>query len=414
MGTFRRGLLLLLAIIIPTLCCAALNVGIGKADITPAIGTPSAGYAERKGEGMQGVHDPLLAIALFIDNGEKQIILCSVDHLGFTHEMVQDIIQQVHAVPQLKQSEIYIASSHTHSGGGAYLNIPLLGEGLAGPYNSEVTKFYVGRTVEAILQASQNLIPAKFGIGYGKAENLSTYRGLWPIGITPVSDVAVIKVTKLDETPIAVLFNYAVHPTVLESRNRLFSSDFVGSARNYLQMLLGPDVQAIYFNGAQGDILPVIFNEEDRFNSCEQLGRSLAKTIEKIWNEVVVKDSLHIKTQKESYEFQPQATPFGLNLPLDHYQSEMNLIVLNRLHAFITIPGELSSIYDQRLKELGNTLGYRHVSVFGLTNDAHGYIILPESWRHKTQESGFSFGGENYGESTKNRAETLLKNNAPK
>lgn len=409
-----RSLFFLLAITIPILGSAVLNVGIGKANITPPIETPSAGYIERKGEGMQGIHDPLLAIALFIDNGDKQIVLCSVDHLGFTHEMVQEIIRQVHFVPQLKQTEIYIASSHTHSGGGAYLNIPLVGESLAGAYNSQVTKFYIEKTVEAIIQASQNLIPSKIGIGYGKAENLSKYRGLWPTDITPISDVAVIKVTKLDETPLAVLFNYAVHPTVLKSQNRLFSSDFVGYARDHLQALLGSDIQPIYFNGAQGDIIPVIFNEEDRFVSCNHLGQLLAETVERIWNEVEVKESLHIKTQNESYEFKPQATPFGLNLPLDLYKSEINVIVLNQFHAFITIPGELSSIYDQRLKEIGNKLGYRHVSVFGLTNDAHGYIILPESWKYKTFESTLSFGGENYGELTKNRAEILLKNNAPK
>jgi hypothetical protein len=102
-------------------------------------------------------------------------------------------------------------------------------------------------------------------------------------------------------------------------------------------------------------------------------------------------------------------TPFGLCLPLNHYQSEMNLIVLNQVHAFVAIPGELSCIYDEQLKQIGKQLGYSHVSILGLTNDAHGYIILPESWKHKTQESGLSFGGENYGEETKNRAEDLLK-----
>lgn len=48
-----------------------------------------------------------------------------------------------------------------------------------------------------------------------------------------------------------------------------------------------------------------------------------------------------------------------------------------------------------------------------LTNDAHGYIILPESWRHKTFESRLSFGGENYGDIVKNKAVELMKGNVP-
>lgn len=414
MNYIARCLFLLLTLIFPILSEAALNVGIEKANITPPIGTPSAGYTERKGAGMEGIHDPLLAIALFIDNGEKKIVLCSVDHLGFTYEMVQEVIRQVHLLPELRECDVYVGSSHTHSGGGAYLNIPLIGDNLAGSYNSEIANFYVQKTAEAIIQASKNTIPAKIGIGYGKAGYLSKYRGLWPVGVPPIPDVVVLKVTKLDGSPFAVLFNYAVHPTVLKSQNRLFSADFVGYARDHLHSLLGNDVQPIYFNGAQGDIIPVIFNEEEPFASCKTLGQSLAETVLATYDQIDTSDSLDIKTQRASYSFKPQATPFGLVLPLELYKSELNLLVLNKVHAFITIPGELSTVYDQRLKCLGNELGYNYVSIFGLTNDAHGYIILPESWQHKTLESGLSFGGDNYGEFIKDKAEMLLKSNAPK
>lgn len=403
-------------IALPTIIFANINVGIGKADITPPTGTPSAGYAERKGEGMQGVHDPLLAIALYIDNGKKPIVLCSVDHLGFPYEMVQEIIKKIHSHSELKGCEIFIASSHTHSGGGAYLNIPVLGASLAGTYNPQTTQFYIDQTVEAILQAYNHQVPAKIGIGYGKAKALSQYRGTWPKDIileTALNDVTVLKVTHLDDTPLAVLFNYPVHPTLLKSQNRLFSSDFVGYARSHLQSSLGCNVCALYFNGAQGDLIPVVFNENDRFDACDKLGKSLAETVKQIWDKTITNDILQIDTQKESYAFTPQATPFGLALPLDTYKSEMNVIVFNQLHAFITIPGELSCLYDKRLKDIGNRLGFSHVSIFGLTNDAHGYIILPESWRHKTFESGFSFGGENYGEITEKRAEMLLNTISP-
>lgn len=411
MQHIARFLFLLLAL--PAIMFAHINVGIGKTDITPSIGTPSAGYKARKGEGMQGVHDPLLAIALFIDNGEKQIALCSVDHLGFTYEMAQEITQKAHAYPELKKCEIFIASSHTHSGGGAYLNIPVLGASLAGTYSPQTTQFYIDQTVEAILEAYHHQIPAKLGIGYGKAKTLSQYRGLWPKDIIPLEDVTIIKVTHLDGTPFAVLFNYPVHPTLLKSQNRLFSADFVGYARNHLQSSLGSHVCSLYFNGAQGDIIPVVFNENDRFDACDNLGKSLAETVKKIWDETITDDSLQIDTQKESYAFTPQATPFGLTLPVDVYKSEMNLIVFNQTHAFITIPGELSCLYDKRLKDTGNRLGFSHVSIFGLTNDAHGYMILPESWQHKTFESGLSFGGENYGDVTAKRAETLLNTFTP-
>lgn len=411
MKYIARCLFLLLAL--PTIIFANINVGIGKADITPPIGTPSAGYTDRKGEGMEAVHDPLLAIALFIDNGDKKIVFCSVDHLGFTSEMVQEITNRVHADSVLSECEIYIGSSHTHSGGGAYLNIPFVGASLAGTFDSKITDFYIQRAVEAILEASKNTIQGQIGIGYGHIEGLNSYRGTWPKDVVPESDVTVIKVTRMDGSPFAILFNYPIHPTVLKSQNRFFSSDFVGYARDHIQSLLGHDVQPIYFNGAQGDIIPNPSDTNDGFNSCESLGKSLAERVQEIWNKTETDHSLHVATKKEPYSLQPKATPFGFVLRVENYKTEMNVIVLNRSHAFITIPGELSCLYDKSLKTFARSLGFEHLSIFGLTNDAHGYIILPDSWRHKTTESGLSFGGENYGDATEKRAETLLKTFSP-
>lgn len=388
----------------PIWAIASLFVGIGKTEITPPVDSPSAGYA--RDTNMIGTHDPLYAIALFIDNEEKQIALCSVDHLGFNHEMVQEVIREVHAQQDLSKCEIYIASSHTHSGGGGYLNIPGLGKYLAGSYQPDLVQLYVKQTAKAIIEASKNLVSAKIGIGYGHAKNLSQYRGIWPQDATPLSDVAVIKVTKSDDSPLAVLFNYPVHPTVLDSKNLFFSADFVGYARDCIAKENG---QAIYFNGAQGDILPYIDNQEDRFASCHVLGKALAETVQDILKSIDTKDSVHIQTDKHVYSFKPEATPFGLILPIEQYQSEINLIVLNRAHAFVTIPGELSCFYDQKFKELGKELGYQQVSAFGLVNDAHGYIIPPEAFNDKSVEARLSFGGKHYAELIEQKVSALLK-----
>ncbi len=396
-----------------SIALANLHVGLGKTEITPPIENPSAGYGARKGEAMLGIHDPLFASALFLENGEKQIFLCSVDHLGFPYKMTQDIVAKIHKHPELSQSEIYITSSHTHSGGGAYLDIPNLGEALAGSYDPKMVEYYVQKTTEALISAYHHRIPAKIGIGYGKAPSLHVYRALWPQGIIPPSDVSVIKITTLDDTPLAAIFNYAIHPTVLNHQNRLFSADFVGYTRNFLESFLGSGIQSIFVNGAQGDINPVIFDQENRFVSCEILGEALAKTVTNIWEETTTQDFLHIATEKISYAFQPQKTPFGLILPVDLYETEINILVFNHLHAFLTIPGELSCIYDRSLQNTGKELGFSHVSIFGLCNDAHGYIISPDAWLHKTKESSLSFGGEDYGEITFQRAKTLLQNHTP-
>jgi hypothetical protein len=403
-----RRLIALFILLCPIFSQAELLVGLGKADITPPTGTPSAGYAARKG-GMEGVHDPLQAIALFIDNGDKKIVLCSVDNLGFTYEMAERIRAQVQSQPGLAQCQIYIGSSHTHAGGGAFLAIPRVGEFLAGPYQPELAKWYEDQTAHAIISSTQNPIEALIGVGYGKAEQLNSYRSLWPEGVSPLEDLSIIKVTKTDGTPFALLFNFPMHPTVLDSQNRLFSADFVGYARNHIQSLIGKEVQPLYFNGAQAEILPIIANENDRYQSCDLLGKSLAKAVEEVWKKTVANDSFQIDTHREIYSFTPQPTPQGLSIPIDSYKSELNLLVFNQTHAFLTMPGELSCLYDRRFKEMGRKLGYQQVSIFGLTNDAHGYILLPEAWQKKTYESNLSFGGEHYGDQIEQKVSLLLQ-----
>jgi hypothetical protein len=379
----------------PVVLCA-LQVGVGKVEITPPVGTPSAGYRARNGMGMEGCHDPLMAVALVLDDGVKRVAFCSVDHLGFTREMVEAVKAKVGGC------EVYIGSTHTHSGGGAFLDVPLIGFSLAGTYDAAVKESYVEGAARAILEASQT-VPGKLGIGYGEAEDLSYYRSSWPEGVEPLRQVTVMKVTKEDGEPLAVLFNYPIHPTILDADNRLFSADFVGYAREYLCEKLG--VEAIYFNGAQGDIAPRILNEADLFDACDQTGRSLAGTVVDIWGKTEVGEAT-IETKHCGYSFKPEATPFGMQVPIASYESEMNVIVFNGEDAFVTIPGELSCIYDRQLKK---TPGYRGISILGLTNDAHGYIITPDSWAHKTFESRLSFGGQWYGDQVEERAAALLK-----
>jgi hypothetical protein len=404
----------LLTLVAPVLSVAALFVGVGKADITPPIGSPSAGYSARKGAGMTGIHDRLMAIALVIDNGQKRVAFCSVDHLGFTNEMVQQIVRKVQSEPTLETCEIFIGSSHTHSGGGGFVDLPILGKMLAGAYNKRLFQMYVDKTAQAIIDAGKNLGEGKLGVGYGHAEDLSRFCSEWPDQVSPLSDVCVIKVTKDDGSPLAVLFNYPMHPTVLNQDNREFSADFVGCAREELKTLLGKEIYPLFFNGAQGEIHPSIEDESDRFGTCASLGKSLAKTVSAIWNETEVKDEAEIATEKTSYAFKPQTKVLGFPLPfLSKYSTEINVLVLNKTEAFVTIPGELSCMYDAHLKEKGLELGYAHVSILGLVNDAHGYIIPPQAWDYKTRHTKLSFGGKKYGDLVISKAESLLEATKP-
>ncbi len=194
----------------------------------------------------------------------------------------------------------------------------------------------------------------------------------------------------------------------------LFSADYPGAARSQLVDAIGGGVQPIFFNGAQGDVSPRPPSGEDGFERCDRMGNVLAEEVKRVWDATETSDSLTIETERHPYDVRPQPTTSGFSKPGgDSQMSEVSAIVLNDRDAFITIPGELSCIYDADIKRFGRWLGFNQVSILGLTNSAHGYIITPESWRHRIYESTLSFGGEQYGERIENMAYALLHNVEP-
>lgn len=395
-----------------------LKVGVGRREITPPLGIPSAGCFGRDNNGMKEVHDPLLAKAMVIDNGEQLIAFCSVDSFGFSREMNVEIVQRVQKNEGLSHCRIFIGSSHTHSGGGAFVNMAEIGEWIAGTYDARITESYIQDVVNAIVDAYQNLQLAKVGIGYGKIEGFTTYTGPTPLELGYPSDLYLIKVTTLEDIPLVAFFSCSIIPNVLikegtgigpnEKEMFSFSADLICYVRNYLQALIGSGVDAIFFNGPTAELQTLIPILNDRFESCNQIGQILAENVFDLWNKIKTDDSIQVETFQEGYLFEPQPTFSGYLIPLQPFQTEINLIVFNELHALITIPAVMSCTYDSLIKKYAELLGYR-LTLLELVNDHHGTIFSPRTWRLNPPGSDFSWGGEMYGDTVEEKIFKLLR-----
>src|SRR5438874_1451073 len=94
---------------------AELKVGVGRAIITPHVGVRLVGYFNRK-EPSQGVHDDLHARALVINDGATTVALCGVELLWLISPTIAEIRQAVAARCKLRPENIFIFTTHTHSG----------------------------------------------------------------------------------------------------------------------------------------------------------------------------------------------------------------------------------------------------------------------------------------------------------
>ena len=119
MSLFRRGIGIALAAIAlagAPVRAGELRAGVAKVDITQPVGTPLGGYGDRKGMPSTGVHDPIMAKALVLDDGAMRIAIVTTDLVGIAPEVKPRVAQ----LANFPAEKLLLCASHTHSGPGAF------------------------------------------------------------------------------------------------------------------------------------------------------------------------------------------------------------------------------------------------------------------------------------------------------
>jgi hypothetical protein len=95
-----------------------LLAGTGRADITPAPGTPQGGWGAQTHQRGLGSDMPLYATALVVSDTGTTVAILDVDAIGFDAEWkwTTKIINAVVALNQLPREHIRFSCTHTHSG----------------------------------------------------------------------------------------------------------------------------------------------------------------------------------------------------------------------------------------------------------------------------------------------------------
>ena len=133
-----------------------------------------------------------------------------------------------------------------------------------------VSETIVKATSEAAVKAMDSLQPAKVGCGktvcYANANrNLETEDGWWVSANdegTIDHTVPILRVDRMDGTPMAVLFGFHAQPAVLDmverdEGGRLVSGDIAGYSTEFIEDEY-PETIAMYFTGAGGDGTPYL------------------------------------------------------------------------------------------------------------------------------------------------------------
>src|SRR5437879_4059854 len=93
-----------------------LMAGLGRCDITPAPGTPHAGWGAQTHQRSKGSDMPLCATALVLSNGDLSVAIVDVDSIGFDLEWTGKIAHAIVNLTKLPRENVRISCTHTHSG----------------------------------------------------------------------------------------------------------------------------------------------------------------------------------------------------------------------------------------------------------------------------------------------------------
>lgn len=236
-----------------------LKAGFAKADITPDVAVELYGYAVRK-KLSEGIHDPLSVRVSAFENNGKKFVLVSSDLGAYGTAVASVFRKSIMDKYDLKDSELFLSTIHSHSSPRLTVD-PSTGN----PNNIEYTKKVQQVLLDAIGKALKDMKPVLTGVGKGSSPVGSNRRemdanGEIIIGRNPYGpadkEVLVMKVTRLDNTPVAAVFDYATHSTSLGPGNLQVSGDVLGLASQFVEKILGKDVIAPVFAGASANIDP--------------------------------------------------------------------------------------------------------------------------------------------------------------
>lgn len=366
------------------------KAGSAKRDITPKEPVPMWGYGARHDLLSAGTLDPLHAVAVVIQAGKNKLAIVGLD-LGRSpsEQSLQNIRQRIKQETGIEHS--FIAGSHTHHG-------PVLelsdrnGKG-KGKFESALRyyKFLEDSIVDAIIEADQKRVPAKFATGSIELEGFNRNRQA-KLEPKPVDrTLSVMRFDDASDKPLAVLVNFTGHPTNIPASTLQFSADYIGSMRATVEKDFGGNV--LFMQGASGDISVV----KERFTDHAGFGQALGQEVVRLTTSLhpvdVLKPSLDVREDRFRFEsrtdlhnplvlmaysvaFFPELVANFAEEYADGVRPRLTVAILNKQIALVGVSGEFFCQHAIRLRERARV---KQLFFLGYCNGYHQYFPTIEA-----------------------------------
>jgi hypothetical protein len=358
----------------------AFRAAVAVRDVTPGKLLPVSGGVGPSTPVTRKISQ-LAVRALVLENNGTRVAFCSTDFLGFPGVLCDKVRARVEGIPP---TNILIGATHCHSAPDCYGFPDRSGKtGADLAYLDNVC----AKLADAINEAVDRLQPVGVKIATGKAQGKIAYNYYAERLYDPRCHV--IQVRSAGGEPLATLINYACHPEVIGPDQGILCPDFVGPLCDRIQERNAGT--ALFLNSAQGGMVTADCRGPDgrdirTWEECLRIGRLLADEALRIVADAPVQEdpplfcgstTIEFPVENEMLRTVVKLSPLGFQLSdRGTVTTQVNVVNLGNAQ-ILTIPGEALPNIGFYLKR---KMHGAHNLLFGLTNDAFGYILAKVDW----------------------------------
>lgn len=234
-----------------------LKAGFSRVKVTPPLGTFMTGFGNRdRDHGCEGIHDDLLANALYLTQGKEEVLIMGFDLLFFSRDEADRYKGAIGRALNLSPKQILLNTSHTHTG-------PKVGTWYYTLSDTHYLNWLEQAIVKAACDARDSAREATLWAGSTRTalpmnrrmrdENGKINLRPNPDGIV-YNSLPIILLKDTEGKPVSLLFSVACHPSTIKGDVRAYqiSADYPGTAMQKVDTFLGAGV-SLFLQGAGGD-----------------------------------------------------------------------------------------------------------------------------------------------------------------
>lgn len=290
--------------------------GAAEATLDLPIGTPLGGYSSRcnylggdsKVDNRQtayghafmrstGVHTRPWLKVLWLENGDDNLVIIKVDIIYSFDGLVTEITRQLEeATGEDLTGRVILTASHTHhapSNWSDQIHFYLGGD----KFNVENFQRFAKIATDTALTAYNQREPVAIGAAWqkdwdpddrvfhdrrGENNDLAVWDDA-PAGYGKDPYLHMLRVDRLDGSPLAMAFTFGMHGTILGGDNPLYSTDSSGAVEAAVQEQFDEPVIVMHLQGAGGDASPS--GHDEGFAHIETVGEEAIAPILALWDQ---------------------------------------------------------------------------------------------------------------------------------